>query len=247
MGAREPLLQEQIDYYRERAAEYDEWWLRRGRYDRGAEANARWHAETAELERTFERWRPRGRVLELACGTGRWSERLAPAARSLTAVDASAEMLQLCRQRVQDDDVEYVQADIFDYEPEPAAFDVCFFAFWLSHVPASHLAPFWAKVGRALAPGGRVLLIDSASRAGASARDHEPAAPGQETERRRLNDGREFRIVKHWFRAAELQEQIEALGWAASVSATPTFFVYGSAKPPPGASRAPGSRQRPPL
>ena len=40
------ILEQQIDYYRARAGEYDEWWFRRGRYDRGADLNSRWHADT---------------------------------------------------------------------------------------------------------------------------------------------------------------------------------------------------------
>ena len=47
---RRALLTEQLDYYRARAGEYDSWWLRQGRFDRGAEANAAWFAEAAELE-----------------------------------------------------------------------------------------------------------------------------------------------------------------------------------------------------
>jgi hypothetical protein len=42
------VLHEQLEYYRARAAEYDQWWWRRGRFDRGAELNARWFAEAAD-------------------------------------------------------------------------------------------------------------------------------------------------------------------------------------------------------
>lgn len=45
----ERLLAEQVDYYRERAAEYEDWWFRRGRYDHGDAANAAWFAEAAEV------------------------------------------------------------------------------------------------------------------------------------------------------------------------------------------------------
>jgi len=38
----EELLAEQRDFYRARAPEYDEWWQRRGRYDRGVELGAEW-------------------------------------------------------------------------------------------------------------------------------------------------------------------------------------------------------------
>ncbi|MGH2875338.1 MAG: class I SAM-dependent methyltransferase, partial [Solirubrobacteraceae bacterium] len=65
-------LSEQLAYYRARAGEYDQWWRRHGRFDRGAEANARWFVETTELERVLARFNPHGEVLELACGTGLW-------------------------------------------------------------------------------------------------------------------------------------------------------------------------------
>ena len=58
------LLAEQARYYRERAGEYEDWWFRRGRYDRGADANARWFAEVAEVQNALERFRPAGEVLE---------------------------------------------------------------------------------------------------------------------------------------------------------------------------------------
>ena len=45
----EDLLQEQVAYYRARSAEYDEWFLRRGRYDRGAERNAQWFEEVEQV------------------------------------------------------------------------------------------------------------------------------------------------------------------------------------------------------
>ncbi len=64
------LLAEQVRYYRERAGEYEDWWFRRGRYDRGADANARWFADAAEVEDAFERFQPAGRVLELGVRHG---------------------------------------------------------------------------------------------------------------------------------------------------------------------------------
>ncbi len=72
----ERLLAEQACYYCERAGEYEDWWFRRGRYDHGPEANARWFAEAAEVQAVLDRFKPAREVLELACGTGLWTRRL---------------------------------------------------------------------------------------------------------------------------------------------------------------------------
>jgi ubiquinone/menaquinone biosynthesis C-methylase UbiE len=112
------ILQDQIDYYRARAGEYDEWWFRHGRYDRGAEFNARWHAEVETVERAVDAWLARRRpdnVLELACGTGLFTRRIAPHAARVTCVDASPEVLAINRSRVAAANVEYVEADIFEW------------------------------------------------------------------------------------------------------------------------------------
>ena len=225
----EEVLAEQRLYYRERAGEYEDWWYRRGRYEHGPEADGRWFAEAAELQTALEAFAPAGRVLELACGTGLWTARLAARAASVTAVDASAEALQLARAKVDAQNVSFLQADLFEWEPD-GRYDVCFFSFWLSHVPRELLGTFWAKVQRAVGVDGRVFLIDSARSVRASARDHDLGDPGEELALRRLADGREYRIVKHWFEAAALERTLFDLGWSARIGATAEFFVYGEAR-----------------
>jgi demethylmenaquinone methyltransferase/2-methoxy-6-polyprenyl-1,4-benzoquinol methylase len=232
------VLAEQRRYYDARAGEYEDWWHRHGRYDHGAEANRAWFAEVAEVQGELDRFAPAGDVLELACGTGLWTARLAPRAAKLTAVDASAEVLALAREKVAASNVEYVQADLFTWEPDHE-YDVCFFGFWLSHVPSELLAAFLAKVARALAPGGRVFMVDSADSPRATARDQDADGPGGQLSRRRLQDGSRYTIVKHWFERDALQSSFEAHGWDASIETTGEFFVYGSATP--GGS-GPGSR-----
>lgn len=222
------LLAEQARYYRERAGEYEDWWFRRGRYDRGDDANARWFAEVAEVQDALERFRPAGRVLELACGTGLWTRRLVTHADTVTAVDASPEVIELARAELDDPNLSYVQADLFTWEPEQT-YDVCFFSFWLSHVPEARFETFWAKVARALAPDGRVFFVDSLPSNLASAADHRLPVEGDETMTRRLADGREFRIVKRFYEPHALSGRLANLGWDAQVQATREFFIYGQA------------------
>jgi demethylmenaquinone methyltransferase/2-methoxy-6-polyprenyl-1,4-benzoquinol methylase len=228
--ADDAVLTEQLDYYRARALEYDKWWLREGRFDRGPEANARWFAETTELERVLERFDPRGDVLELACGTGLWTRHLVQYADALTAVDAAPEVLAINRARVGDANVHYMQADLFEWSPDQR-YDACVFAFWLSHVPQDRFAEFWEMVAGCLKPGGRVLIIDSARTERSTAADHQLPSDDQDTMTRRLDDGREFQIIKRFYDPASLTEALGELGWHAEVGATPEFFIYGTAEP----------------
>jgi SAM-dependent methyltransferase len=227
------LLREQIEYYRARASEYDEWFLRRGRYDLGPELNAQWFAEVAAVAAALDAFAPCGEVLELACGTGWWTEHLVRHAASITAVDASPEAIELNRARVRSPIVRYVQADIFTWQPD-RQYDVVFFSFWLSHVPPVQFVPFWELVRRCLKPGGRTFFIDSLSSSTGPVREPWQAGPEAYTQRRRLNDGREFTIVKIYHRPAELAGRLRALGWDADVQATPNYFIYGYGSPRAG-------------
>lgn len=225
-------LEEMAAYYRARAGEYDEWFERRGRYDRGAEANARWFAEAAEAFAALDALAMGGDVLELAPGTGIWTERLLRTAATVTAVDASPEMVAINRARVGEvgeGRVRYVLADLFAWRPERAYDGVCF-GFWLSHVPRERLDAFLGTVAAALEPGGTVFFVDNHSGAEPTARSpdqHRPEA-GAQLMTRRLNDGREYRIVKNFYEPALLEERCAAAGLDVAVRETATSFLYGT-------------------
>jgi demethylmenaquinone methyltransferase/2-methoxy-6-polyprenyl-1,4-benzoquinol methylase len=229
----EGILQDQIDYYRARAGEYDEWWFRTGRYDRGPELNAHWHAEVATVEAALDRWlterRPRS-LLELACGTGLFTRHLAPRVPHMTAIDASPEVLAINAARVAASNVDYVESDLFAWRPA-AGYDAVFFSFWLSHVPEERFAAFWEIVRSALAPGGAAYLIDSAFDPTSTAKDHVLTSADAGVVTRKLNDGREFRIVKFFHRPAELAAKLARLGWRADIAQTQRYFIYGEATP----------------
>jgi demethylmenaquinone methyltransferase/2-methoxy-6-polyprenyl-1,4-benzoquinol methylase len=227
------ILRDQIDYYRARAGEYDEWWFRTGRYDRGPEFNARWRAEVGAVEAALDTWltacRPQT-LLELACGTGLFTRRLAPRVPHITAVDASPEVLAINRSRVATANVDYIEADLFSWRPA-ARYDAVFFSFWLSHIPEERFAAFWGKVATALAPRGAAYLIDSAFDPTSTAKDHVLRERDTGIVTRRLNDGREFRIVKLFWEPQPLAARLGALGWSATLEKTPSYFIYGLAQP----------------
>jgi SAM-dependent methyltransferase len=228
----EDLLEEQSGYYEARAPEYDDVWFRRGRYDLGPDGNARWFAETGRLEAIIDAAAMTGDVLELACGTGLFTRRLAPLAGRLTAVDASGAVIEINAGRVGDPSVRYLQADVFRWEPY-RRFDHIFFGFFLSHVPPHMLEALWERLGRWLAPGGRVWFCDDAP-----GFDGRASNPGEITDdgpdwahRRRLHDGREFTIVKVCYAPETLTAWLAEHGWRAEIERTGDEFIVGSAAP----------------
>src|SRR3954466_13798590 len=143
--ALEALLADQIAYYRARAEEYDETGVV------GAMAEGR------RLGAALDAFHPRGRVLELACGTGQWTAQLAATADTVTAVDASPEVLAINRHKVDSPRVHYVQAHLFGWTPDQQ-YDTVFLACWVAHVPPERFDGFWELVEQCLAPEGRVFL-----------------------------------------------------------------------------------------
>jgi ubiquinone/menaquinone biosynthesis C-methylase UbiE len=226
----EGLLADQLVYYRRRAPEYDEWWRRVGRYDQGEDEQRRWEEEVGVLERELAEFHPGGDVLELAGGTGWWTERLARTAATLTVLDGSPETLEINRRRVGDRaGLTYLVADLFSWEPT-TRFDAVFFSFWLSHVPSARFGQFWDLVARCLRPDGRVFLIDN-RREPFWGPDLERGVLShrEEVQLRTLRDGSEHRLVKIFYEPDELGHLIGGHGWETDMGGT-RLFIYGSAR-----------------
>lgn len=222
------VLQQQIQYYRERAGQYDEWFYRLGRYDRGAELNQRWFDEVAVVMQALQGLGSFDQVLELACGTGIWTGELIKIGQHVTALDASPEVIALNQARINNSRVSYEQVDLFAWQPAQT-YDLVFFSFWLSHVPPELLDAFLDKVAQATERGGRVFLIDSRASDTSTAKDN-PLRPDEQVYRtRKLNDGREFTIVKMFYEPDELAAKLTQHGLEAEVSTTDNYFIYASA------------------
>src|SRR5205807_522682 len=112
---------------------------------RGAAASEEWDRQVSELATALTAFDATGDVLELAGGTGWWTQRLGGTADRLTVVDSSPAAIELNRNRVGRPDVDYVVADLFSWRP-PRTYDVVFFSFWLSHVPRPRFSAFWSFV-----------------------------------------------------------------------------------------------------
>ena len=182
-------------YYAARAPEYDDWYLRRGRYSRGpardlclahgAGQRDRWL--DAQPLRAAGSWSSRrapagGR----RCSPARASCRCTTSTPSRSTGPASASWRTAC--------VPISMSATRGRSPTRQV-DGVFCGFWLSHVTDERLPDFLALVRRWLRPGRPVRLHRLAARPGVRARGRRPV-PVDGVSRRRLADGRTFRVVK---------------------------------------------------
>lgn len=235
------VIEEQKAYYQARAQEYDEWFYRQGRYDHGPEHTRQWETEAEIVRQALTEANLTGQILDIAAGTGIWTQELVKTADHVTALDSSEEMFELNRGRVQSDKVTYTLTDLFYWQPV-MLYDAIFMGFWLSHVPSSLLYDFIGTIAGALKPGGKVFFVDSLAEPTSTARDMIDGFVSSLTEReispgvhenshsvitRRLNDGREFQIVKMFYLSADLAEQFRSYDIHLTIKQTDNFFLYG--------------------
>lgn len=221
---------ELVAYYEARASEYDDWYLRRGRYERGAIHDAAWNAELDMAGRWLDDLPVSGEIVELAAGTGWWSPLLASKGE-LSMYDAASAPLDLARDRLVAHRLR-AHLHVRDAWAEPdRAVDALFAGFWLSHVERVRLGDFLALTRRWLKPRGRVAFIDSLPDPASEAADH--PVPTNDRATRRLDDGRAFEIVKVYYAPRDLEAALHAAGFAdVSVTTTGRFFVLATALSP---------------
>ncbi|HSU52562.1 MAG TPA: methyltransferase domain-containing protein [Candidatus Dormibacteraeota bacterium] len=163
------------------------------------------------------------RVLEVACGTGYWTELVAPVVEHLVGVDVNEEVLALARAKhVPAGKVTFRRGDAFDLPDLAGQFNAALCGFWWSHVPKSRLIPFLRGLHRKLEPGALVLVFDNAYVGGSSTplsrvdSDGNPVSCGDEEgntyQQRVLDDGSTHQIVKNFPTAHELHATVNGLG-----------------------------------
>ncbi len=161
-------------------------------------------------------------VLDVACGTGYWTEIISHVARSIVAVDINEEVLAVARTKpCAPGKVSFMCGDAFALPSLTRGFDAALVGFWWSHVPKQRLPAFLSNLHSALEPGAEVMFFDNAFVGGSStplsrkdsdgnpvsARDEE----GNTYQLRILDDGTTHQIVKNFPTEEELRRTLEGI------------------------------------
>jgi demethylmenaquinone methyltransferase/2-methoxy-6-polyprenyl-1,4-benzoquinol methylase len=200
-------------YYARRAAEYERIYAKPER-----------QADLAALKQRLRKMFAGRKVLELACGTGYWTEVIAAEAAQVTALDVNVEVLQIARtKQVPAGKVEFRVGDA--YEPPHTQADSLFAGFWWSHVSLARLDTFLAAATHAVAPGALIAFLDNRYVEGSSTAVSRRDAEGNSYQTRKLDDGSVHEVLKNFPAEHELIQRASRFGWGAHVELLPHFWL----------------------
>jgi demethylmenaquinone methyltransferase/2-methoxy-6-polyprenyl-1,4-benzoquinol methylase len=202
-------------YYSKRAAEYEKI------YDKPERQR-----ELEWLRRRIPELLAGRTVLEVACGTGYWTQFIARTARMVHACDINESVLEIAADKpIPKDRVHFFKADAVALEGVPAGCDAAFAGFWWSHVKKSGIDQFVANLARRLQPGARVVVLDNQFAEGSSTPVSRRDAEGNSYQMRHLANGEEYEVLKNFPSSAELAEAVRPVAREAHLEALTYYWL----------------------
>lgn len=191
------LIDEMNQYYRTRAPWHDEYL--------SYTSNAQMEKLLGPFIEFFEDNILNQDILEIACGTGNWTQVLAKRARYVLATDVADSMIEIARKKpYQNNKVKFIIANAYTLKRVEGPFTCAFAADWFSHIPKSSVRPFLKVLHSKLAKGARVVLVDMMYRDHPDLSGYHSDEEGNLIKRRKLPNGQKFDVVKNYPTKEEL-------------------------------------------
>ncbi len=202
------------EYYAQRAAEYERIYAKPER-----------QADLAALRARIAGLFAKRAVLELACGTGYWTDVIAAGAARLTALDLNDEVLAVARAKPNAAKVSFVRGSAYEIPDFGRRHDALFAGFWWSHVPLERLDGFLTDCLAAVAPGALIAFLDNRYVEGSSTPLARRDAHGNSYQLRTLDDGSTHEVLKNFPSASELIQRAARHGWGAHVDLLEHYWL----------------------
>ena len=155
----------------------------------------------------------RGRtVLEVACGTGYWTQFIAREASRVYACDINDAVLEIAREKpIPPARASFFKADAITLEGAPGGCDAAFAGFWWSHVKKADIAKFVTNLSSKLEPGAVVAVLDNNYAQGSSTPISRRDQEGNTYQMRRLANGEQYEVLKNFPTAEELTQAVQGV------------------------------------
>lgn len=203
------------DYYAARAKEYDKIYAK---------------PERQQDLRAIEQWLPTkfadAEVLEVAAGTGYWTQFIAPVAKRILALDASQETFSIAKTRAGCAGVDWVVGDAYQMPLAGQKFDGVFAGFWFSHIPLEKLPAYVKYLNGFLKPGARVIFLDNLYVEGNSTPLSDRDAAGNTYQTRPLADGSTHKVLKNYPTELELSDLVSSFSRQFSYTTWQYYWAF---------------------
>ena len=185
-------------YYSRRAREYEDIYQKPER-----------QSDLAQLKEVVRSLFSAHTVLEVACGTGYWTQVVTETAKFVTATDTSDEVLEIGIQKpIKESKVEFINADAYCLAKLAGPYTAALAAFWWSHIPRDRIEQFLRSLHHSLAANRLVMLIDNKYVPGSSTPISSSDESGNTYQTRKLSDGMEYRVLKNFPGESELRRSL---------------------------------------
>jgi protein-L-isoaspartate O-methyltransferase len=202
-------------YYQRRAPEYDAVYNKRERHDDLSKLALR--LATLFAGRT---------VLEVAAGTGYWTQVLVASAGHVVATDVNDGPLQIAKDRdYAKASVDFELADAFRLGAVAGHFDALFAGFWWSHLAIAQQSEWLTQVADRLPPGALVAFIDNRFVEGSTHPISRMDSDGNTYQSRTLADGSTWEVLKNFPSTEELLTAVDRYAESASVEELEYYWL----------------------
>lgn len=176
-----------ISYYKDRAVEYEKIYTKPER-----------QADLLKATEILQSFFTGKDVMEIACGTGYWTERIATVANSILATDINEAVLNIARLKTYTNaTVEFNAADMYTLPPNKK-YQSLFGGFIWSHVKLQELDLFVNTINRLVPPGSTIVFMDNNYVTGSSLPVASKDELGNTYQLRNLENGTTHSVIKNF-------------------------------------------------
>jgi demethylmenaquinone methyltransferase/2-methoxy-6-polyprenyl-1,4-benzoquinol methylase len=190
-------------YYAQRAKEYDKVYLKPERQN-----------DIQKLKEIITSLFLNKKVLEIACGTGYWTEVISKSATSILATDYNKEVIDIAKTGDYNNcNVTFLESDAYSLSNITGIYTAGFYGFWWSHIPKNRIDEFIKTFHSKLENNALVVIIDNKYIEGSSTSISRKDKEGNTYQLRKLEDGTEHEILKNFPSENSLRENIESYSY----------------------------------
>jgi len=190
-----------VSYYKDRAEEYEKIYSKPERQEDLKSAATILQEIFADKQ-----------VLEIACGTGYWTKKIAVTATSIFATDINESVIEIAKKKdFSSKQVSFGIADIYNFSGNNK-FESLFGGFIWSHILLQDLDKFLSTVNSLVSPGSTVVFMDNNFVEGSNHPITERDAHGNSFQTRKLEDNTTHLVLKNFPTEIFLQQKLKDIG-----------------------------------